>query len=95
MKKIKVIGREISIANKNKEDFISITDIAKYKNPDAPADIIKNWLRNKNSIELLGLWEKLHNPDLISLVVLSPSRQKVLRLSPIISFTFLLTNNNS
>ena len=63
MKKIKVIGREISINKMNKEDFVCITDIAKYKNPDAPADIVKNWLRSKNTIELLGLWEKLHNPD--------------------------------
>jgi len=63
MKKINVIGKEITIIQKEKEDFISITDIAKYKNPDAPADIVKNWLRSKNTIELLGLWEKLHNPD--------------------------------
>ena len=63
MKKIEVIGREISIASRKEEDFISITDIAKYKNPDAPADVVKNWLRNRNTIELLGLWEKLYNPD--------------------------------
>lgn len=63
MKKIEVIGREISIANKNNEDFISITDIAKYKSPDAPADVVKNWLRSRNTIELLGLWEKLYNPN--------------------------------
>ncbi|MFO8128274.1 MAG: KilA-N domain-containing protein [Bacteroidales bacterium] len=45
------------------KDYICITDIAKHKNPDAPRDIIKNWIRSKNTIELLGLWEKLHNPD--------------------------------
>ncbi|MBI9039155.1 MAG: KilA-N domain-containing protein [Bacteroidales bacterium] len=63
MKKIEVVGREILIDYKNSEDFISITDIAKFKNPDAPADVVKNWLRSKNAIELLGLWEKLYNPD--------------------------------
>ncbi len=63
MKKIEVIGREISVIKMNKEDFVCITDIAKYKNPEAPADIVKNWLRSKNTIELLGLWEKLHNLD--------------------------------
>jgi hypothetical protein len=63
MKKIEVVGREILIAYKNNEDFISITDIAKFKNSDAPADVVKNWLRNRNAIELLGLWEKLYNPD--------------------------------
>lgn len=61
--KIAVRGLEISFLQTNQEDYICITDIAKFKNPDAPADIIKNWLRSKNTIELLGLWEKLHNPD--------------------------------
>jgi hypothetical protein len=61
--KIAVKGVEISFLQTNQEDYICITDIAKFKNPDAPADIIKNWLRSKNTIELLGLWEKLHNPD--------------------------------
>ena len=61
--KIEVKGVEIAFLQTQQEDFICITDIAKYKNPVAPADIIKNWLRNKNTIELLGLWERLHNPD--------------------------------
>ncbi|MBD3345706.1 MAG: KilA-N domain-containing protein [Chitinivibrionales bacterium] len=43
--------------------FICITDIAKSKNPDHPDDLIRNWLRNRNTLELLGLWEQLHNPD--------------------------------
>ena len=62
-KKIDVKGISVTINIKGKEEFICITDIAKYKNPQAPADSIKNWLRNKNTIELLGLWEKLNNPD--------------------------------
>ena len=60
---IAVKGVEVTLTQNRKEDYVSITDIAKYKNPDAPADIIKNWLRNKNTIELLGLWEKLNNID--------------------------------
>jgi hypothetical protein len=63
MAKINVLNKEISLYSINNDDFISLTDIAKHKNPEAPADIVKNWLRNKNTIELLGLWEKLHNPD--------------------------------
>lgn len=59
---VAVKGVKVSFIKTRKEDYISITDIAKYKNPDAPADIIKNWLRSKNTIELLGLWEKLNNP---------------------------------
>ena len=62
-KKIDVIGTEVAVINANQDDYVCITDIAKYKNPEAPADIIKNWLRSKNTIELLGLWERLNNPD--------------------------------
>jgi len=61
-RKIEVRGREITIVNHlSSDDYISLTDIARYKNEDAPNDVIKNWLRNKNTIELLGLWEKLNN----------------------------------
>ncbi len=44
-------------------EYISLTDIARYKNPDAPADVVKNWLRAKDTIEFLGLWERINNPD--------------------------------
>jgi hypothetical protein len=63
MTAIEVQGIAINFVKIQQKDFICITDIAKFKNPDAPRDIIKNWIRNKNTIELLGLWEKLHNPD--------------------------------
>lgn len=43
-------------------EFLSLTDIAKYKS-DEPNDVIKNWMRNRDTIEFLGLWESLHNPD--------------------------------
>ena len=62
-KKIDVAGTAVSITHSNQEEYVCITDIAKYKNPEAPADIVKNWLRNKNTIELLGLWEKLNNSN--------------------------------
>ncbi len=63
MSKISVQGKEITIFNKKEEDYISLTDIAKYRNKDTPADIVKNWMRSKSTIELLGLWEKLNNTD--------------------------------
>lgn len=63
MKKIKVKGKEIAIVQIRKEDYISITDIAKYKNPKHTDDLIRNWIRNRNTIEFLGLWETLNNPD--------------------------------
>jgi hypothetical protein len=61
--KIEVKGVEVTFIQAQQEDFICITDIAKFKNPEAPRDIIKNWMRSKNTIELLGLWEKLNNPN--------------------------------
>ena len=45
------------------DDYISLTDIAKYKNPEFPADVVKNWLRIRSTIEFLGLWEELNNPN--------------------------------
>src|SRR6056297_4055048 len=60
---INVQGLQVGFMQSEQKDYICITDIAKHKNPDAPRDIIKNWMRSKNTIELLGLWEKLHNPD--------------------------------
>ena len=48
--------------NDFKNDYISLTDIAKYKSDD-PSDAIKNWMRRKDTIEFLGLWECLNNVD--------------------------------
>lgn len=44
-------------------DYISLTDIAKFKNPEFPAEVIKNWMRLRNTIEYLGTWEKLFNQN--------------------------------
>lgn len=45
-----------------RKKYISITDIARYKS-DEPKDVIKNWMRGKDTLEFLGLWEQLHNPN--------------------------------
>ncbi|MFP4023008.1 MAG: KilA-N domain-containing protein [Thiohalospira sp.] len=66
-KKIDVKGASITISSKEKEDYISLTDIAKYKDSERTDYIIQNWLRNRNTIEFLGIWEKLHNPDFNSI----------------------------
>jgi hypothetical protein len=50
------------ITNDFVNDFISLTDIAKYKS-DEPNDVIKNWMRSKDTIDFLGLWELLNNPN--------------------------------
>ena len=55
---------DITIISKpNQDDYISLTDIARYRNPEFPADVVKNWLRLRNTIEFLGLWEQLNNPN--------------------------------
>jgi len=59
---IQAKGLEIAVHTKGQADYISLTDIARYKS-DAPDDVIKNWLRNRETIEFLGLWEQLNNPD--------------------------------
>jgi hypothetical protein len=63
MTKIHVLDNEISIYTLNDEDYICITDIARYKDPDNTDDLIRNWIRNRNTIEFLGIWERLNNPD--------------------------------
>ena len=56
-------GIDISITSQNNtEDYISLTDIARYKS-DEPAAVISNWIRNKDTIAFLGLWEELNNPN--------------------------------
>ena len=62
--KITAKGTEIAVlSHGTDDDYISLTDIAKYKNPDFPADVIKNWLRTRFTIDYLGAWEQLYNPN--------------------------------
>ena len=63
MSKIKVLSSEIRIIVQAQDDFISLTDMAKYRSKDDPSAIISNWMRNRSTIEFLGLWEKLSNPS--------------------------------
>ena len=62
-KTIIVKGTEITIFQGNQSEYISLTDIARYKDIERTDSIIQNWLRNRNTIELLGFWEQLYNPD--------------------------------
>lgn len=56
-------GTEISVlSSASEEDYISLTDLAKHRNPEFPADVVKNWMRLRSTIEFLGLWEELNNP---------------------------------
>jgi hypothetical protein len=60
---IDVHGKAVTIITRENKDYISLTDIAKYRNQEEPFSIINNWMRSRATIEFLGLWEKLSNPD--------------------------------
>ena len=62
MAKISVLSQEITVQRRNEEDYICLTDIARYKDAERTDDLIRNWIRNRNTIEFLGLWEHLNNP---------------------------------
>jgi hypothetical protein len=63
MKKIEVRGREIATKIKGTVTYISLTDIAKLKNAENPADVINKWMSNKDSFDFYSLWEELFNAD--------------------------------
>ena len=63
MNKIIVKNVEINLTGIGDDDYISLTDIAKIKNPEYPADVIKNWIRLRTTIEFLGIWEQINNLD--------------------------------
>ena len=58
-----VKGVTVTTFKQNGEDYISLTDIARNKNADEPKDVVKNWMRSRTTIEFIGLWEQLNNPD--------------------------------
>ncbi len=58
-------GTEISVISftDDKEDYLSLTDLARYRNQELPGYVIQNWMRLRSTIEFLGLWEQLNNPS--------------------------------
>lgn len=60
---VSVKGTDITVLVHREQDYISLTDIARHKNAGLTDDLIRNWLRNRNTIEFLGIWESLNNPD--------------------------------
>ena len=59
--KLEVLEQTIATMSKEGMEYIRITDIAKYKNTARSDDLIRNWMRNRNTIEFLGIWEQLNN----------------------------------
>ena len=67
-KKINANGTEISVLLQgNENDYICLTDMARYKDKQRTNYIIQNWMRARNTIEYLGVWEQLHNPNFNSI----------------------------
>lgn len=62
-KRITVQNVDIVLYENNQQDYISLTDIARYKDAEHTDSIIQNWMRNRNTVELLGFWETIYNPD--------------------------------
>ena len=60
---IEVQGITIAITQIDNSDYISLTDIARSKNANEPKDVVKNWMRSRSVIEILGLWEQINNPN--------------------------------
>ena len=60
---IEVQGTVVTVLAGQREDYISLTDIARYKDSERTDYLIQNWMRNRNTIEFLGLWERLNNPS--------------------------------
>ncbi len=65
--KILVSGIEIVVLKNLQEDFISLTDLARHRDAERSDYILQNWMRNRNAIEFMGLWEQFNNPDFNSI----------------------------
>jgi hypothetical protein len=66
-KKIHVKDTDVVVITVNETDYISLTDIARYRDIERSDYILQNWMRNRSSIEFIGLWELFHNPDFNSI----------------------------
>jgi hypothetical protein len=92
-RKIEVRGAEIIIVNNQEQDFISLTHIARYKTDDTSA-VIGNWMRNRNTIEFLGIWESLYNPNFKPLEFEGLKKQAGLNQTAIHQMKLLLADRN-
>lgn len=63
MTEINVNSNKVGILRVDDVDYISLTDLARYANPEDPSSVIRNWMSNKNSFAFYSLWEELNNPD--------------------------------
>src|SRR5690606_18965400 len=66
-KKIEVEGREINLYSQESVELISLTDIARFRDAERSDYILQNWMRNRSTIEFIGLWEQFNNPNFNSI----------------------------
>lgn len=66
-KKLRVNNLEIVLYSQNEQEYISLTDMARFKDLDRTNYVIQNWIRSRSTIEFIGLWEQMHNPDFKSI----------------------------
>ena len=66
-KSLHVENFKIVLLSESNEDFISLTDIARYRDTDRSDYILQNWMRNRSAIEFIGLWETFNNPNFNSI----------------------------
>jgi len=59
---LEIKGAAVAVLSQNQQDFICLTDIARYKDAERTNHLISNWLRNRNTIEFLGIWDQLNKP---------------------------------
>jgi len=62
-REIEVLDTLVKVSRIAEEDFISLTDIARHRDTDRTDDLVRNWIRNRNTVEFLGIWEQIHNPN--------------------------------
>ena len=91
---IQVKDTLIRTMQQNGIDYVCITDIARQKNAEEPKDVVKNWMRLKNTIEYIGLWEKLNNPQFKGVGFAPPfTRGRKAKCSPLAGFGGLGLNS--
>lgn len=79
MEKIEVKGLSINITGIEDNDYISLTDLTRIKNSKEPKDVVKNWMRTRSTLEFLGLWEKMNNPEFRG-PISNPYYQKLVKI---------------
>ena len=79
MEQIEVKGLAINITGIEDNDYISLTDLARIKNSKEPKDVVKNWMRSRSTLEFLGLWEKMNNPEFRG-AISNPFYQKLVKI---------------